>query len=209
MAGSKNILIEKDLLADLIPTQAGDSEVAVCLPYGDKLSVQLIYDVTSFTARAVPSADIVPGDGADESTFEFTAHGFTTGLKVQLTTDDTLPDPLLAATDYYVIVVDANFFRLAASFADAVAGTYIELVDAGEGTQTVTAVALAGASASILLSNDGVNYVLAQTATAITVDGSVLYLLPNVTTKYLKVTKALTAGSVDLKAILILTGDAV
>ena len=209
MSGNQNILIEKDLLEDVGPAVTGDSAIGQCLPGGNKLSLQLIYDVLAFSPVVVPSAAITFGTGDDESTFTLAAHGFYTGLKVQIATSSALPAPLAALTDYFVIVISDSVFKLAASYANAIAGTNIDLTDAGVGNQTVTAVALAGGSVGIYLSNDNVNYTLAQTATSISADGSTLYLLPNVTTKYIKVTKALTAGAIDLKAILILTGDAI
>jgi len=60
-----------------------------------------------------------------------------TGTRVRLTTTTTLPAGLATATDYYVIVVDENTFKLATTYANAVAGTQIDITDAGTGTHTV------------------------------------------------------------------------
>lgn len=74
------------------------------------------------------------------------SHGLETGDgPVQLTTSDTLPAGLALATDYWIVKVDANTFRLAASFADALAGTAVEFTDDGTGTHTYT-----GASAQMI-----------------------------------------------------------
>lgn len=79
-----------------------------------------------------------------------TAHGFLTGLKVQVSNSGgALPAGLSAATDYFVIRIDANTFYLATSLVLAQAGTRIDITTDGTGTQTVTPTALAGASVKI------------------------------------------------------------
>lgn len=68
-----------------------------------------------------------------------TAHGLELGDIVRLTTTGTLPAGLALATDYYVIRVDANNFKLASSLANAEAGTAVDITAAaGGGTHTVT-----------------------------------------------------------------------
>lgn len=67
------------------------------------------------------------------------AHGLQTGDVVQLTTTGVLPTPLATATDYYVIRVDADNFKLAASAKDAERSLAIDITAAaGGGTHTVT-----------------------------------------------------------------------
>lgn len=65
------------------------------------------------------------------------AHGMDTGLKIRLTTSSALPAGLAAATDYYVIAVDDDTFQLATSYANAFAGTDIDITDYGVGTHTI------------------------------------------------------------------------
>lgn len=60
-----------------------------------------------------------------------------TGTKVRLTTTTTLPAGLALATDYYVIKLDDDTFSLATTYANAVAGTEIDITSAGTGTHTV------------------------------------------------------------------------
>lgn len=70
-----------------------------------------------------------------------------TGDRVQITTDGTLPSGLSLATNYYVIVkreaantadsIDCRI-ALASTFANAVAGTAIDMTDTGSGSHTVT-----------------------------------------------------------------------
>lgn len=70
-------------------------------------------------------------------TITSTAHGFYTGLKVQVSTSGTLPTGLTASTDYYLIRTDADTLQFATSLANALAGTQIDLTGTGSGTQTI------------------------------------------------------------------------
>ena len=63
-------------------------------------------------------------------------HGRVTGERVYLTTDGTLETGLSPNTDYFVIELNDNTFNVAASLADAEAGTGIETTGAGSGTHT-------------------------------------------------------------------------
>lgn len=71
------------------------------------------------------------------------SHGFVTGLLVRGTTTTTLPAGLALATDYFVIKVSANTFKLASSLVNALAGTAIDITSAGTGVHTLTPTALA------------------------------------------------------------------
>lgn len=69
-------------------------------------------------------------------------HGLETGDgPVQLTTTGTLPAGLSLLTDYWIIKVSANTFRLATSLDDALDGTYVSFTDNGTGTHTYTGTA--------------------------------------------------------------------
>lgn len=57
--------------------------------------------------------------------------------RVQLTTTTTLPAGLSLATDYFVIKVSDTTCRFATSYANAVAGTFVNITDAGTGTHTI------------------------------------------------------------------------
>jgi hypothetical protein len=57
--------------------------------------------------------------------------------RVQVSSTTTLPAGLAAATDYYVIKVSDTQIKLATSYANAVAGTNINITDAGTGTHTL------------------------------------------------------------------------
>ena len=67
------------------------------------------------------------------------AHGYTTGQMIRIRTDrwnlgtHIAPGGLEDEGLYYAIVVDANYFKLATSYANALAGTAIDITD--DGTQ--------------------------------------------------------------------------
>lgn len=94
---------------------------------------------SSVTPNLKATKNFADGDvtvGSD--TINITAHGYETGDYVQLTTTGTLPTGLSPATDYWVIRVDADNIKLAASLADAESGTAVDITAAaGGGTHTV------------------------------------------------------------------------
>jgi len=68
-----------------------------------------------------------------------TGHGLQTGDGAErLTTTGTLPTGLLTATDYWIIVVDANTIKFADSLAHAYAGTFITFTGSGSGAIKLT-----------------------------------------------------------------------
>jgi len=94
------------------------------------------------TTNTLGQSDTFTADaGTDVCTWTSTANipsNVLTGTKVRLTTTTTLPAGLALATDYYVIALSSTTFSLATSYANAVAGTAINITDAGTGTHTVT-----------------------------------------------------------------------
>lgn len=158
----------------------------------------------------VTNAGVASEVDVDANTLTIPAHGYATGLKGQLTTTGTLPGGLAVSTDYFVISVDVNTIKLATSLVNAVAGTAINITNQGTdgAVNTFTATALAGATVTFRESNDRVNWTDVQTATSISTDGSVVLKVANASVRYFKAVKALTAGQVDLKANLLVIGDA-
>jgi hypothetical protein len=61
-----------------------------------------------------------------------------TYTKVRFTTTTTLPAGLSLATDYWLVRQSATTANVASSYANAVAGTFIDITDAGTGTHTLT-----------------------------------------------------------------------
>lgn len=97
-------------------------------------------DVTAVVAAANPAVTtFVDADvSVANNTVTETAHGYTTGVKIALTTSGVLPGGL-SATDYYLIVTDANTYKFATSQANALAGTAVDITSAaGGGTHTTT-----------------------------------------------------------------------
>lgn len=67
------------------------------------------------------------------------SHGYETGDgPFQLTTTDTLPAGLATSTNYWIIAIDDDTFKLASSKANATAGTAVDVTDTGTGTHTIT-----------------------------------------------------------------------
>lgn len=60
---------------------------------------------------------------ATPGVFTKTAHGFTGGERLRLSTTGALPTGLNTSTDYYVLYVDANTFQLATTFAGSAIAT--------------------------------------------------------------------------------------
>ena len=93
----------------------------------------------------IPKIQYYPGDTyitsytVDTGTdiFTCTAHGTKMGDAIQFGTDDTRPSPLLVNVRYYVIYIDENSFKVAATRTLAYAGTAIDITTAGSGTKVI------------------------------------------------------------------------
>ena len=90
------------------------------LGYGDTFTADASTDIITMTSTTNIPSNIL------------------TGTRVRLTTTTTLPAGLALATDYYVIKVTDSTFKLASSYANAVAGTAVNITDAGTGTHTMS-----------------------------------------------------------------------
>lgn len=90
-------------------------------------------DAVTFTASA--SSDRLTLASTDDTV---TARSPRTGDGVRLTTTGTLPAGLATGTTYYAIRKGAYLVKLASSYANALAGTAIDVTDAGSGTHTLT-----------------------------------------------------------------------
>lgn len=110
----------------------------------DVIGFYRVTAVTTITAQSTTNtlgqSDTFTADAStDTCTWTSTANypsNILTGTRVRLTTTTTLPGGLSLATDYYVIRVTDSTFKLATSYANAVAGTAINITDAGTGTHT-------------------------------------------------------------------------
>ncbi len=112
----------------------------------DVVGFYRVTTVTTTTAQSTTNtlgqSDTFTADaGSDLCTWSSVANipsNILTGTRVRLTTTTTLPGGLSLATDYYVIRVSDTTFELATSYANAIAGTQINITDAGTGTHTVS-----------------------------------------------------------------------
>jgi hypothetical protein len=112
----------------------------------DVLGFYRVTAVTTVTAQATTNtlgqSDTFTADAStDICTWTSTANipsNILTGTRVRLTTTTTLPGGLATATDYYVVRLSDTTFELCSSYANALAGTQINITDAGTGTHTVT-----------------------------------------------------------------------
>ena len=134
------------------------------------------------------------------------AHGYGTGLKVQISNPGTLPAGISAVTDYFCIKLSADTFALATSLALAQAGTKLDITSQGVGTNTVTATALAGATVKLQKSNDNVNWADEGSATSITASGVIWLEKANPTALYLRISYVTTAGQVSADNTVLIKG---
>lgn len=128
-------------------------------------------------AVTTPGTSAAVSTAADTATI--TAHGQVTGSKVALTTAGTLPTGL-TATNYWLIVVDANTVKFATSLANSATGTAVDITTPGVGTHTITPAALVttGAVAKLQVSNDGTNFSdVASASVTITAAGNTYWEL--------------------------------
>lgn len=196
------MLILKEYSEDLLNKVTNFESVPMELSVGDVKG----YGVTLNIDVNTPSAGVFTADSTTDSLSDV-AHEFTTGLKVQLTTTTTLPSGLSLATDYFVIVVSNDTYRVATSLANALAGTYVNFTDNGTGTHTATPVALAGGTYKIQLSIDGSNYVDLAAATNITADAGVFLDEVDPLYNWIKVVYTLTAGRISVNQRVVVKGD--
>ena len=95
-------------------------------------------DYTILNDTDFVSGDVDTTDGASGNSVNIAGHNFVTLDKVQLSSTTTLPGGLSASTDYWIIRLDADNIQFAASVADAVAGTDVDITSGGTGTHTIT-----------------------------------------------------------------------
>lgn len=97
----------------------------------------------------IPQKTFVAADvNTTNNTIDYTSHPYNTGARAVLTNSGgALPAHTPPTTDagtgvvfYYIIDDGANTIKLASSLANALAGTAIDLTDAGSGTSTISLV---------------------------------------------------------------------
>lgn len=143
---------------------------------------------TAKTFTADPTTDILTS----------ASHGYKTGLKGQVSTTLTLPGGLAATTDYFVIFVDANSYKLATTHANAVAGVAIDITTAGTGVQTFTATALAGGMITVQYSLDDLTFINVAAGTAITATSVFALNIDRPAYRFIRLAFTLTAGQLSV-----------
>lgn len=174
----------------------GQDMTAVCLADAN-VQYAKCYGIQSVITDATPAADTFTADNTT-NIFTNTAHGYVTGMKCQVSTSGALPTGLSPATDYFVIKIDADTFKLASSLNNAIAGTAIDITTDGTGTQTLTPTSLAGGSIAYHASIDGSTYVALASATNITASVNLLVEKVDPAFKYIKCVYTLTAGQLAI-----------
>ena len=165
------------------------------LENAESLNIQSVLDVD--TPSAVVCASATDVDTAN-NLLTSVAHGLTTGLKVQVTTSSALPAGISALTDYFIVKVDADTFKLSDTLAHALAGTdIIDITTTGTGNQTFTPVSIAGGSIELQKSNDGSNWLIEGSATNVTADASVFLEKDRPSFRFARVKLTLTAGRIS------------
>lgn len=154
------------------------------------------YGIVLAATVTAPAAGTFTAAASDVCTKS--AHGYLTGLKVQVSTTTTLPAGLSASTDYFVIKIDAGTFKLATNLSNAIAGTAIDITDAGTGTHTITPTSIAGCSYTLYGSVDGTTYVSLAVTNNITVTANFIHEKIDPMFDYLKVYYTLTAGQISV-----------
>lgn len=126
-----------------------------------------------------------------------TAHGYKTGIVGQVTTVGVLPTGLSLATNYFIIVIDANTVSFATSQANAIAGTAIA-ISGGTGNSTFTPTALSGGSVQPQWSLDQIVWINIGSSTAITAALSFGVTVDRPAYRYIQLSFAITAGSLTI-----------
>lgn len=103
---------------------------APTLSTGKLVLDQLYYSINKYATSTVTVTIAAP------AVMTWTAHGLSSGDRIQLTTSGALPTGLSASTTYWVTVINANTFNLSTSLANAQAATFITTTGSQSGTHT-------------------------------------------------------------------------
>lgn len=104
----------------------------------DVLGWYRVTTVTTTTAQNVINGETFTASSSSGLLLTY-AQDWQNFTKVQFTTTTTLPTGLSLATDYWLVRQSATTAKVATSFANAIAGTFIAFTNAGTGTHTLTA----------------------------------------------------------------------
>lgn len=167
------------------------------LTEADSVAYQLHYTDATPVHQTFVAANVKTNVQSPASSITITAHGFFTGLKVALT-GTNLPTGL-SATNYWVIVIDANTISLASSLANASLGTKVAITAAGTTADADLTPATLSQVAKLQQSNDGTTWFDVSTITVtITGTGDTLWLITAPPTLWHKVLLTPASGALTL-----------
>lgn len=161
----------------------------------DSVCYQVVYTDATPTAKTFVAANVTINPA---NTITITAHGFNTGLKVALS-GTNLPTGL-SATNYWIIVIDANTVSVASSLVNAVAGTAVHITGAG----TTSDAALTPASLSVVFKLQqgnvlgGTYYDVSGDTVTITGSGSTFWAIASPPAAYHNFLLTPTTGAVNI-----------
>lgn len=200
--------IENKKIYDAVPFLTTTNSTAV------DVSHMMGYSIHASWADSTPAdKTFVDGDvDVTANTVTKASHGYVTGIKVTLTSTGTLPAGLALLTPYWLIVVSSSIFKFASSYANAIAGTPVDITAAaGGGTHTVAVTVLAGSTVKLQCTNDDITDVtvtpdwrdITSSSTNITAAGATeWYSTYPVHFKAIRAQSTLTAGYVTITATL-------
>jgi hypothetical protein len=130
----------------------------------------------NFVSTYFDDTELITAVTVGTNTLTSVNHVFSTGDRVKISSTGAVPGGLVAGTTYFVIDVDSDNFKLAATASDAAGGTAINITDTGSGTITVAHTLYLVAGANGAISIDGVTLaqndrVLLQDQTVATQNG--------------------------------------
>lgn len=104
----------------------------------DLLGFYRVTTVTTTTEQATVNANTFTASSSSGLLLTY-ANDWQTMTKVRFTNSGgALPTGLVASTDYWLVRQSATTSKVATSFANAIAGTFVPFTDAGTGTHTLT-----------------------------------------------------------------------
>lgn len=163
-----------------------------------------------------------PFTAAVDDNITIAAHGFATGEGPFTVSNSggALPTGLVAGTHYWAIVTGVNTFKVALSYALALAGTAVDITGAGSGTQTIIrpdavvggandefivqnpagylANGLVLASGYVDAANNGLFKIVSVAADAVKINGNLNNEAPNANQKLVVVGYEAAAGDLDV-----------
>lgn len=149
-----------NLAAPIAASDAATKEYADSVAQGLNVKeASRLASTTDFSAAYYNLSGAVTAVTIGSESLTINNHPFNTGERVYISSTASLPAGLSALTEYFVIDVDTNTIKLAATKADALANIPIDITSTGSGTIVVAHTKYLEATGNGLLSLDGENVV--------------------------------------------------